>query len=186
MRQRAMIAMALLANPRLLIADEPTTALDVTIQAQILELMRRMQAEYKAASIMITHDLGVIAEMADRVLVMYAGRVVETAPVRTLFKRPPTPTRSACTTRRPTCSSARSASTRSPGRSHARAGEPDQRMQVHQALPLRDRQVRRGGAAARDDRGGARRALLALRQVLESQGLDVPTSAEVTPEGGAR
>jgi peptide/nickel transport system ATP-binding protein len=88
MRQRAMIAMALLARPRLLIADEPTTALDVTIQAQILELMHDIQAEYKAATIMITHDLGVIAEIADRVMVMYSGRVVETAPVRTLFNRP--------------------------------------------------------------------------------------------------
>jgi peptide/nickel transport system ATP-binding protein len=91
MRQRAMIAMALLARPRLLIADEPTTALDVTIQAQILELMRDVQAEFKAATIMITHDLGVIAEMADRVLVMYSGRIVETAPVRTLYKRPAHP-----------------------------------------------------------------------------------------------
>jgi peptide/nickel transport system ATP-binding protein len=91
MRQRAMIAMALLARPRLLIADEPTTALDVTIQAQILELMRDIQAEYKAATILITHDLGVIAEMADRVLVMYSGRIVETAPVSTLYKRPAHP-----------------------------------------------------------------------------------------------
>jgi len=91
MRQRAMIAMALLARPRLLIADEPTTALDVTIQAQILELMRDVQAEFKAATIMITHDLGVIAEMADRVLVMYSGRIVETAPVSTLYKRPAHP-----------------------------------------------------------------------------------------------
>ncbi|HVR79593.1 MAG TPA: ABC transporter ATP-binding protein [Acidimicrobiia bacterium] len=91
MRQRAMIAMALLANPRLLIADEPTTALDVTIQAQILSLMRRVQSEYGAATMMITHDLGVIAEMADRVLVMYSGRIVETAPVRALFKGPAHP-----------------------------------------------------------------------------------------------
>ena len=91
MRQRAMIAMALLARPRLLIADEPTTALDVTIQAQILELMRDAQAEFKAAIIMITHDLGVIAEMADRVLVMYSGRIVETAPVHMLYERPAHP-----------------------------------------------------------------------------------------------
>ncbi|MDG4889773.1 ABC transporter ATP-binding protein [Mesorhizobium sp. WSM4887] len=88
MRQRAMIAMALACSPSLLIADEPTTALDVTIQAQILELMRNLQKEIGMAIIFITHDLGVVAEMADRVLVMYAGQVVETAPVRTLFSNP--------------------------------------------------------------------------------------------------
>ncbi|MCD6462896.1 MAG: ABC transporter ATP-binding protein [Thermotogae bacterium] len=88
MRQRAMIAMALSCNPSILIADEPTTALDVTIQAQILELMKELQREYGMSIIMITHDLGVIAEMADRVLVMYAGKVVEYADVRDLFKDP--------------------------------------------------------------------------------------------------
>lgn len=91
MRQRAMIAMALIAGPRLLIADEPTTALDVTIQAQILELMRDIRDEEQTATIMITHDLGVIADVADTVLVMYAGRIVESAPVRTLFDRPAHP-----------------------------------------------------------------------------------------------
>jgi len=91
MRQRVMIAMALLANPALLIADEPTTALDVTIQAQILELMRDMRDQTGAAVLMITHDLGVVAEMADRVIVMYAGRIVESAPVRTLFASPAHP-----------------------------------------------------------------------------------------------
>src|SRR6185369_16605234 len=80
MRQRAMIAMALALRPRLLIADEPTTALDVTIQAQILELMRALREETGAAIILITHDLGVIAEMAHDVAVMYAGRIVERAP----------------------------------------------------------------------------------------------------------
>jgi oligopeptide/dipeptide ABC transporter ATP-binding protein len=91
MRQRAMIAMALACQPRLLIADEPTTALDVTIQAQILELMRTLQAETGTAVILITHDLGVVAEVADEVAVMYAGRIVERAPARTVFDAPQHP-----------------------------------------------------------------------------------------------
>ncbi len=88
MRQRAMIAMALSCNPQLLFADEPTTALDVTIQAQILNLMKRLKEEFNASIVLITHDLGVIAEMASRVIVMYAGQIVEEAPVRDLFKDP--------------------------------------------------------------------------------------------------
>ena len=88
MRQRAMIAMALACNPKLLIADEPTTALDVTIQAQILELIVELQREFSAAVILITHDLGIIAETARRVIVMYAGRKVEEADVGELFARP--------------------------------------------------------------------------------------------------
>ncbi|MEO6747880.1 MAG: ABC transporter ATP-binding protein [Caldimonas sp.] len=91
MRQRAMIAMALACDPRLLIADEPTTALDVTIQAQILELMRTLQQETGTAVILITHDLGVVAEVADDVVVMYAGKVVEQAPVGALFEAPQHP-----------------------------------------------------------------------------------------------
>jgi peptide/nickel transport system ATP-binding protein len=88
MRQRVMIAMALACNPKLLIADEPTTALDVTIQAQILDLMRDLKARVSAAILLITHDLGVVAEIAERVMVMYAGRKVEEAPVRQLFRTP--------------------------------------------------------------------------------------------------
>ena len=88
MRQRVMIAIALACNPKLLIADEPTTALDVTIQAQILDLMRDLKKRVGAAIILITHDLGVVAEIAERVLVMYAGRKVEEAPVRELFRTP--------------------------------------------------------------------------------------------------
>ena len=91
MRQRAMIAIALACEPRLLIADEPTTALDVTIQAQILELMRTLQHETGTAIVLITHDLGVVAEAADEVVVMYAGRIVEQAPVQALFERPQHP-----------------------------------------------------------------------------------------------
>jgi peptide/nickel transport system ATP-binding protein len=88
MRQRVMIAMALACNPKLLIADEPTTALDVTIQAQILDLMRELKQKIDAAIVLITHDLGVVAEMAQRVVVMYAGRKAEEAPVGKLFRRP--------------------------------------------------------------------------------------------------
>ncbi len=88
LRQRAMIAMALSCNPSLLIADEPTTALDVTIQAQILELMKSLQRQFQMAILLITHNLGVIAEMADRVAVMYMGKVVESGDTRTIFHRP--------------------------------------------------------------------------------------------------
>ena len=91
MRQRAMIAMALACEPSVLIADEPTTALDVTIQAQILDLLRRLQREIGMSILFITHDLGVVAEIAREVVVMYAGRVVEQAPVRPLFARPKHP-----------------------------------------------------------------------------------------------
>jgi len=85
MRQRVMIAMALACDPEILIADEPTTALDVTVQAQIMDLMLKLQAKQKTAIMMITHDLGIIAEMANRVIVMYAGRIVESASTHTLF-----------------------------------------------------------------------------------------------------
>jgi len=91
MRQRAMIAMALACNPDVLIADEPTTALDVTIQAQIIELIDTLKDEFNSAVILITHDLGVVADIADEIIVMYAGRVVEQAPTRQLFYDPQMP-----------------------------------------------------------------------------------------------
>ena len=91
MRQRVMIAMAIACEPKLLIADEPTTALDVTIQAQILNLLRKFKKELKMSVIIITHDLGVVAQLADKVAVMYAGRIVETAPVKDIFERPQHP-----------------------------------------------------------------------------------------------
>jgi peptide/nickel transport system ATP-binding protein len=89
--QRVMIAMALACNPELLIADEPTTALDVTIQAQILDLMRELREKVDTAIVLITHDMGVVAEMADNVIVMYAGQVVEYADVRSIFADPKHP-----------------------------------------------------------------------------------------------
>jgi peptide/nickel transport system ATP-binding protein len=91
LRQRALIAAALACQPKLLIADEPTTALDVTIQGQILDLLRDLKARFRLALLLITHDLGVVAQQADRVAVMYAGRIVEEAPVRTLFRDPKHP-----------------------------------------------------------------------------------------------
>jgi peptide/nickel transport system ATP-binding protein len=91
MRQRVVIALALCANPRVVIADEPTTALDVSIQAQIIKVLKRLCEEHGAAVMLITHDMGVIAETADRVAVMYAGRIVEEAPVKTLFAQPKHP-----------------------------------------------------------------------------------------------
>ncbi|MBP3040238.1 ABC transporter ATP-binding protein [Bacillaceae bacterium Marseille-Q3522] len=91
MRQRVMIAMAMICEPRLLIADEPTTALDVTIQAQILDLMKQLNRETDTSIIMITHDLGVVAEMCQRIIVMYSGKIVEEADVRTIFKQPKHP-----------------------------------------------------------------------------------------------
>ena len=96
MRQRVMIAMALSCNPRLLIADEPTTALDVTIQAEILELLRGLKDDFDLSMLLITHDLGVVAETADRVAVMYAGRIVENAPARAIFHSPKLRTPEAC------------------------------------------------------------------------------------------
>ena len=114
LRQRAMIAMALSCEPTLLIADEPTTALDVTTQTQILELMRQLQQEDGMAIMLITHDLGVVAEMAADVVVMYLGRVVEQGPVDAIFHAPGTRTRGRCCARSPASA-----------RATARAADPD-------------------------------------------------------------
>ena len=91
MRQRIMIAMALALEPALIIADEPTTALDVTVQAQVMDLLAELQREFHMGLILITHDLGVVADVADRIAVMYAGRIVETAPVHDIYKAPAHP-----------------------------------------------------------------------------------------------
>ena len=101
MRQRVMISMALACNPRLIIADEPTTALDVTIQAQILDLLRELKSKINGSIILITHDLGVIAEMADYVVVMYAGKVIERGTASEIFHDPAIPTPSVCRSRSP-------------------------------------------------------------------------------------
>ena len=119
MRQRVMIAMALACKPKLLIADEPTTALDVTVQAQILDLMRELQARVGMAIMLITHDLGVVAEIADHVVVMYAGRMVEEAPVAAAVRPAAAPLHArACSER------CRSSARRSTGDEQRLVGDP--------------------------------------------------------------
>ena len=125
MRQRVMIAMALSTNPELLIADEPTTALDVTIQAQILELMKTLRERNRMAIMLITHDLGVIAEMADDVVVMYAGKVVEAAEVTTIFERPHHPYTPGAAGLDPAAGRAAAAPRGHPGRRAEPAEPPD-------------------------------------------------------------
>ena len=138
MRQRVLIAMALACQPSLVIADEPTTALDVTIQAEILDLLREMKSALSLSLLLITHDLGVIAETADRVAVMYAGRIVETGPVREIFRNPGHPyTRGRwrrC--RRPPGPAA------APSRARTRSWRPASRMCLQPALPRSLRSVR--------------------------------------------
>ena len=147
MRQRAMIAMALALNPKLIIADEPTTALDATVQAQILDLLVRLQREYETALIMITHDLGVIADLADDVMVMYAGRAAEYSDRRTLFYRSAPPVH-----QRPTRIHPWQHRSHGPAAADPRpAAEPHQRalrMRVPPALPVRHGPVHRRDALA--------------------------------------
>jgi oligopeptide transport system ATP-binding protein len=156
MRQRVMIAMALSCNPELLIADEPTTALDVTIQAQILELIQRLQHELGTAVIIITHDLGVVAGMADRVIVMYAGRVVEEGPTDEIFARPRMPYTIGLLRSIPRLDEARKGEKRDPN-SRVAAGpdQPAADLPLQSALRLfHPRQVRSAGSAVA--RGGSR------------------------------
>ena len=165
MRQRAMIAMALACNPDVLIADEPTTALDVTIQAQIIELIDRLKDDFNSAVIMITHDLGVVADIADEIIVMYAGRVVERAATRDLFYDPQMPYTWGLLGSIPRLDRPQ------PERLHSIKGTPPSLithaggLQVPAALPARVRQVH-GGAGAREPRreAGPSRPLLARRR----------------------
>ena len=163
MRQRAMIAMALACNPDVLIADEPTTALDVTIQAQIIELIDRLKDEFNSAVILITHDLGVVADVADEIIVMYAGRVVERAAKRPLFYDPQHPYTWGLLGSIPRLDRPKQERLHSIKWHAAVIDQDAEGLQVPAALPSCVRQVH-GGAAAREPRGGARpsRPLLAV------------------------
>ena len=148
MRQRVMIAMALSTNPELLIADEPTTALDVTIQAQILELMKTLREQNKMAIMLITHDLGVVAEMADEVVVMYAGKVVERADVDTIFVAPHHPYTQGLLASIPRLGEKRERLEVIRGVVPEPA-QPAGRLPVQAALPVRDADLRHLAAAPR-------------------------------------
>ena len=151
MRQRVMIAMALACDPEVLIADEPTTALDVTIQAQILELLRDLRERIGMAMMLITHDLGVVAELAHRVIVMYAGRIVEEAPVDQLFADPQHPYTRACWARSRGSERRRRAADRDRGHG-AQSLRPARRLPLQPALPARRCALQRRAAGAARDR----------------------------------
>ena len=148
MRQRVMIAMALINNPEILIADEPTTALDVTTQAQILRLMKKLQAEHEMAIVMITHDLGVVAELADDVIVMYGGKVVEQAKVDDLFVKPEMPYTWGLLGSLPRLNATGARLDQIPGPA-AVAAEPAERLPVPPALRVRDERLPDRAARAR-------------------------------------
>jgi peptide/nickel transport system ATP-binding protein len=191
MRQRVMIAIAMACTPTILIADEPTTALDVTIQAQILDLMLEMKERTGAAVMLITHDLGVIAETAQRVIVMYAGRKVEEAPVDALFAHPRHPYTAGLMTSIPRLNRAAAESTSCPQSSATLApahGDPGcravahrrgRRVHVRAALPLRERAVRRRLSARARGRAGPH------RRVLERPMNAPPSSLRSLPPQGA-
>ena len=160
MRQRAMIAMAISCNPDILIADEPTTALDVTIQAQIIEVIAEMQQRYESGVILITHDLGVIAEISDKVMVMYGGRTVEYGPVDEIFYNGHHPYTWGLLASLPRLDESEKK------RLTPIKGQPPSlitlpcRLPVHRALPVSPRTVPRQLARARGGRPRARRTLL--------------------------
>ena len=157
MGQRVMIAMAMACRPKLLFADEPTTALDVTIQAQILRLMRGLVQQSGMALVFVTHDLGVVAEIADQVAVMYAGRIVETAPVERLFRHPQHPyTRALMACRIGANRGAKPAAGDRGQRAHA--GTAPARLRLRAALPAGAARLRHAAAAA-PDRARRRRSL---------------------------
>ncbi len=173
MRQRAMIAMSLVNNPELLIADEPTTALDVTVQAQILDLIRDLQKEFGSAVIIITHDLGVVAELADDLLVMYGGRCVERGPAEKVFYEPGTPTPGVCSARcRGSTATSRNAS--SPSRAPRPPDQPPVRLRLQPALSVRRRAQgrRHPHGPPRADRG-RQQALGRLPHVAGAAGADL-------------
>ncbi len=150
MRQRVMIALALVCAPQLLIADEPTTALDVTVQAQILDLMRRLQREMGMSILFVTHDMGVVAEMADDVAVMYAGAVVEQAAVADLFARPSHPYTRGLLASIPRPDRPEGAKAGGDPRLGAAAVGDAAGLRLRAALPAGDRRLRRTGRPARD------------------------------------
>ena len=160
MRQRAMIALALACKPKMLLADEPTTALDATVQIQILLLLRELQRELGMSVIFVTHDIGVAVEIADRVAVMYAGRIVEIGPVaRRDRARRATPTRGAAGLDRPR-REARPAARRHPGHA-AGPGAAPARLQLRAALQARPGRLHRGGPRSGSGRGVAHGAVRA-------------------------
>ncbi len=155
MRQRAMIAMALVCNPSLLIADEPTTALDVTIQAQVLDLMKELRGDFAGAIMFITHDLGVVATMADAVVVMYRGKVVESAPVRDLYRRPLHPYTQGLLRSVPSITGRGAQAAFDHRGIGAAADRAHPRMRLRAPLPARHAGLPRGRSRARPDRGAA-------------------------------
>ncbi len=174
MRQRVVGAMAIAAPPRLLIADEPTTSLDLTIQAQYLGLLKELQQRHRFALVFVTHNLGIVARICDRVAVMYAGRIVEMGPVRRLFTRPAHPYSRALLESIPRLGARADAPHRHRGPA-ARPGAAARRLRVRPALPARHGAVPGGGAARAAGRRRARGALLArdagVSALLEVEGL---------------